>query len=135
MLNLKKIKGVCFWALAFFALFVSKASASEIDLKITSLDVFYNIWGFSVTGSQILFYGLGVCLVGLLFGLGEFLGIKKLPAHKAMLDVSHTIYETCKTYMKQQAKLLVVLEVFIAVCIFYYFYAHIFCSCPYKFGS
>ncbi|MBR1948392.1 MAG: sodium-translocating pyrophosphatase, partial [Alphaproteobacteria bacterium] len=65
---------------------------------------------------------LGVCLIGLLFGLGEFFGIKKLPAHKAMLDVSHTIYETCKTYMKQQAKLLVVLEVFIAACIFYYFY-------------
>ena len=63
-----------------------------------------------------------MCVVGLLFGLGEFCGIKKLPAHKAMLDVSHTIYETCKTYMKQQAKLLIVLEVFIAACIFYYFY-------------
>ena len=66
--------------------------ASEIDLKIPSLDVAYNIFGFSVTGSQILLYGLGVCLVGLLFGLGEFFGIKKLPAHKAMLNVSHTIH-------------------------------------------
>lgn len=35
-----------------------------------------------------------------------------------MLNVSETIYETCKTYMKQQAKLLVLLEVFIAACIF-----------------
>ena len=122
MLNLKKIKSIGFWALAFFALLGSEAFASEIDLKIPSLDVAYNIFGCSVTGSQILLYGLGVCLVGLLFGLGEFFGIKKLPAHKAMLDVSHTIYETCKTYMKQQAKLLVVLEVFIAACIFYYFY-------------
>ncbi len=122
MLNLKKIKGVCLWTLAFFALFSSEAIASEIDLKIPSLDVVYNILGYSITGSQILLYGLGVCLAGLLFGLGEFFGIKKLPAHKAMLDVSHTIYETCKTYMKQQAKLLIVLEVFIAACIFYYFY-------------
>lgn len=45
-----------------------------------------------------------------------------MPAHKSMLAVSHTIYETCKTYMKQQAKLLVILELFIAACIFYYFF-------------
>ncbi len=122
MFNLKKLKSVGFGVLTFFSLFCSNAFASEIDLKIPSLDVAYNIFGCSVTGSQILLYGLGICLAGLLFGLGEFFGIKKLPAHKAMLNVSHTIYETCKTYMKQQAKLLVVLEVFIAACIFYYFY-------------
>ena len=122
MFNLKKLKSVGFGVLTFFSLFCSNAFASEIDLKIPSLDVAYNIFGCSVTGSQILLYGLGICLAGLFFGLGEFFGIKKLPAHKAMLNVSHTIYETCKTYMKQQAKLLVVLEVFIAACIFYYFY-------------
>ncbi len=122
MINFKKIKEVAFGTLALLLLMSSQAFASEIDLKIPSLDVVYNIWGYSVTGSQILLYGLGVCLIGLLFGLGEFFGIKKMPAHKAMLDVSHTIYETCKTYMKQQAKLLIVLEMFIAVCIFYYFY-------------
>ena len=122
MFNLKKLKSVGFGVLTFFSLFCSNAFASEIDLKIPSLDVAYNIFGCSVTGSQILLYGLGICLAGLLFGLGEFFGIKELPAHKAMLSVSHTIYETCKTYMKQQAKLLVVLEVFIAACIFYYFY-------------
>jgi len=122
MINFRKIKDVTFWTLIALLSFGSNALASEIDLKIPSLDVAYNIFGLSLTGSQILLYGLGVCLVGLLFGLGEFFGIKKLPAHKAMLNVSHTIYETCKTYMKQQAKLLIVLEVFIAVCIFYYFY-------------
>ena len=122
MIKLKKLKDVAFWALIAMMSFGSKAYASEIDLKIPSLDVAYNIFGFSVTGAQILLYGLGVCLLGLMFGLGEFFGIKKLPAHKAMINVSHTIYETCKTYMKQQAKLLVVLEVFIAACIFYYFY-------------
>ena len=122
MMNLKKIK--CWSILLVTALLVvsGEALASEIDLKIPSLDVAYNIFGFVVTGSQILLYGLGICVFGLLFGLCEFVGIKGLPAHKAMIDVSNTIYETCKTYMKQQAKLLVVLEVFIAVCIFYYFY-------------
>ena len=122
MMDFKKVKS---WAalLIIAVLAISKdALASEIDLKIPSLDVAYNIFGFVVTGSQILLYGLGICVFGLLFGLCEFVGIKGLPAHKAMIDVSNTIYETCKTYMKQQAKLLVVLEVFIAVCIFYYFY-------------
>ncbi len=122
MVNFKKIKS---WAVLLMVavLAISKdVFASEIDLKIPSLDVVYNIFGFVVTGSQILLYGLGICVFGLLFGLCEFVGIKGLPAHKAMIDVSNTIYETCKTYMKQQAKLLVVLEVFIAVCIFYYFY-------------
>ncbi len=119
---LKKVKGLTGWLLAIFLSMTDGAIASEIDLKIPSLDVVYNLFGFEITGSQILLYGLGICAFGLLFGLCEFVGIKKLPAHKVMLDVSNTIYETCKTYMKQQAKLLVVLEVFIAVCIFYYFY-------------
>ena len=122
MLNLKKIKSLSFWAIAAVFAVCGEAFASEIDLKIPSLDVAYDVFSYSVTGSQILLYGLVICAFGLLFGLCEFFGIKKLPAHKSMLDVSHTIYETCKTYMKQQAKLLVVLEVFIAVCIFYYFY-------------
>ncbi len=122
MINLKKKKSFAFWLFGALALMTKAAVASEIDLKIPSLDVSYDLFGWSVTGSQILLYGLGICVFGLLFGLCEFVGIKGLPAHKAMLSVSNTIYETCKTYMKQQAKLLVVLEVFIATCIFYYFY-------------
>ncbi|MBS4772136.1 MAG: sodium-translocating pyrophosphatase [Proteobacteria bacterium] len=98
------------------------ALASEIDLKIPSLDVGYNIFGHAITGSQILFYGMWICVLGMIFGFWEFIKIKKMPAHKSMLAVSHTIYETCKTYMKQQAKLLVILELFIAACIFYYFF-------------
>ena len=122
MINLKKGKVLGAWVAAAFFAVTNAAFASEIDLKIPSLDVAYNIFGYAITGSQILLYGLGICALGLLFGLCEFFSIKKLPAHQAMLNVSHTIYETCKTYMKQQAKLLVLLEVFIAACIFYYFY-------------
>ena len=100
----------------------SKAQASEIDLNIPSLDVSYNLFGWATTGSDILMYGIGICVLGMLFGLYEFVKIKQIPAHESMLNVSNTIYETCKTYMKQQSKLLVVLELFIAACIFYYFY-------------
>lgn len=121
MINLKKFSSFA-WAMLLTALFSTSAAASEIDLNVPSLDVPYNIFGWAVTGSQLLLYGMGICVLGMIFGLAEFLMIKKMPAHKSMLDVSHTIYETCKTYMKQQAKLLVVLELFIAVCIFYYFF-------------
>ncbi len=98
------------------------AAASEIDLNIPLLDVGYNFGGYAVTGSQILLYGLVLCALGLLFGFYEFCKIKKMPAHKSMLNMASLIYETCKTYMKQQAVLLVILEDFIAVCIFYYFF-------------
>ena len=119
---LKKFGNITIAALIALAAFTSPAIASEIDLNIPHLNVDYNFWGYTITGSQILFYGLIICVLGFLFGLYEFLKIKKMPAHKSMLDVASLIYETCKTYMKQQAILLVILEAFIAVCIFYYFF-------------
>ena len=121
MLKFKKLCKVTFGAL-FSMLLIQDAHASEIDLNIPSLDVVFNIFGTYITGSQILFIGMIVCLLGMLFGLYEFISIKKMPTHNSMLNVAETIYETCKTYMKQQAKLLFILECFIAVCIFYYFF-------------
>ena len=106
----------------FLCLFAKASFASEIDLKIPMLDVEYQFGNFVITGSQILGYGLIICALGMLFGFYEFCKIKKMPAHKSMLNMASLIYETCKTYMKQQAVLLVILEAFIAVCIFYYFF-------------
>lgn len=122
MNSLKKFSGLALAFLLTMGFLSGNALASEIDLKIPSLDVGYNIFGHAITGSQILFYGMWICVLGMIFGFWEFIEIKKMPAHKSMLAVSHTIYETCKTYMKQQAKLLVILELFIAACIFYYFF-------------
>lgn len=101
---------------------IGSANASELDLIIPSLaDATYSIFGLNITGNTLLVSGMFVCLLGMAFGLWEFFRIKKLPAHESMLKVSETIYATCTTYMKQQAKLLLVLEVFIAACIIYYF--------------
>lgn len=122
MNSLKKFSGLALAFLLTMGFLSGNVLASEIDLKIPSLDVGYNIFGHAITGSQILFYGMWICVLGMIFGFWEFIKIKKMPAHKSMLAVSHTIYETCKTYMKQQAKLLVILELFIAACIFYYFF-------------
>ncbi len=118
---MQKFKFILF--AAFLSLgFGGEAFASEIDLKVPTLNVMYDIFGYQMSGSCILTYGLAVCVLGMLFGLYEFLRIKKMPVHKMMASVSDTIYTTCKTYMKQQALLLVFLEVFIGACIFYYFF-------------
>lgn len=122
MLALKKIGNAAAAVLLVMLALMQGAYASEIDLKVPSLDVGYNIWGYAITGSQILMYGIGICVLGMVFGFYEFVRIKKMPAHKSMLKISNLIYETCKTYMKQQAKLLLLLEIFIAACIFYYFF-------------
>jgi K(+)-stimulated pyrophosphate-energized sodium pump len=103
---------------AIMSLLTGSAWASEADLVIPDLSITF---GGNLTGYQIMGYGAVVAVLGLVFGFYEFLGVKKLPAHKSMLEVSNLIYETCKTYMLQQGKLLIGLEVFIAVCIIYYF--------------
>ncbi|MFI5371916.1 MAG: sodium/proton-translocating pyrophosphatase, partial [Candidatus Eisenbacteria bacterium] len=88
------------------------AFASELDLKLPTLDP---------AQRQLMFIGIGVCIVGMLFGLVMFNQVKRMPAHQSMLDVSSIIYETCKAYLLQQGLLLMVLELFIAACIVYYF--------------
>ena len=98
--------------------FASEAELHIPDFSSTAFDLF----GFSVAGTSILFGGIIIALLGMVFGWYEFIRTKRLPAHPAMLDVSSLIYETCKTYLLQQGKLLVLLEVFIGSCIFYYFY-------------
>ena len=101
---------------------VNGAFASELDLIIPNLsEATYGLFKTQITGNQLLIGGMGICLLGMIFGLWEFFSIKKLPAHESMLKVSETIYATCTTYMKQQAKLLFVLELFIGACIVYYF--------------
>jgi K(+)-stimulated pyrophosphate-energized sodium pump len=100
-------------------LFTGVASASEADLVLPALNVTFP--GIGWNGIQVLHAGVVVCLIGILFGLYEYFKIKGLPAHKSMLDISHLIYETCKTYLFQQGKLLIVLQLFIGVCIAFYF--------------
>ena len=86
--------------------------ASEANLKIPEL---------SADQNQMLVWGIVVCLLGLGFGIYQFMAVKKLPAHKSMLEVSQVIFETCKTYLLQQGKFLLILFVFIGACIAFYF--------------
>ena len=66
-------------------------------------------------------WGLGVSLLGMIFGLVILTQLKNLPVHRSMREISELIYETCKTYLVQQGKFLAILEVFIAVIIVLYF--------------
>lgn len=99
----------------------SIALASEADLVIPDLGVTFTLGGSEVSGTTILYFGILVSILGLLFGAYEFFAVKKLPAHKSMKEVSELIYETCKTYMVQQGKFLAGLFLFIGAAIVYYF--------------
>jgi K(+)-stimulated pyrophosphate-energized sodium pump len=74
-----------------------------------------------INARTLLISGLFVCLLGLLFGLVQYVQIKNLPVHACMREISELIYETCKTYLIQQGKLLLVLEIFIGTVIVLYF--------------
>ena len=74
-----------------------------------------------INGRTLLMGGLGVCLLGLTFGLVIFTQLKNLPVHRSMLEISELIYETCKTYLITQGKFILILELFIGVIMVFYF--------------
>jgi K(+)-stimulated pyrophosphate-energized sodium pump len=74
-----------------------------------------------MTGHQILLTGLLVCVLGLAFGGWVYMGVKNLPVHRSMADISELIYETCKAYLVQQGKFLLILELFIGAIMVAYF--------------
>jgi len=88
------------------------AMASEADLKIPT---------FSGSQVSLLSWGFLICVLGLAFGLYQFIRVKNLRAHQSMLDVSKIIFETCKTYLIQQGKFLIYLFLIIAACVAFYF--------------
>src|SRR5580765_3787678 len=97
------------------------ANASEADINIPPLDAvkFAGLGGIS--GAMLMYLGIVVCAIGALFGIVQYLQTKALPVHDSMAKVSHSIYETCKTYLFTQGKLLAILWVLIAGCMIVYF--------------
>ncbi len=74
-----------------------------------------------MSGLSIMYFGLVVCIIGLVFAAIQYSQTSNMPAHKSMLDVSNVIWETCKSYLAQQGKFLSILWVLIAICMVYYF--------------
>jgi K(+)-stimulated pyrophosphate-energized sodium pump len=93
-------------------------AGGEASLKIPDLG---QVHVGGVGGRTLLMVGLGVCVLGLVFGLVIFTQLKSLPVHASMREISELIYETCKTYLIQQGKFLLRLWVLIGVIIGFYF--------------
>ena len=98
-------------ALSLAAFLPTLLQASEADLKVPD----------SIHDFGILHWGFFIAVLGIVFGIYQFLKIKKLPSHKSMLDIAHVIYKTCSTYLKQQAKFLTILFVFVGLAVSLYF--------------
>src|SRR5438034_631309 len=90
----------------------------EASLKIPDLG---QVHVGGIGGRTLLTFGLGVCVLGLVFGLVIFSQLKNLPVHESMREISELIYETCKTYLITQGKFILLLEVFIGFIIVVYF--------------
>jgi K(+)-stimulated pyrophosphate-energized sodium pump len=74
-----------------------------------------------IRDQSILYWGFLITIAGFMFGLFQFLKVKKIGAHKSMLDVAQVIFETAKTYLIQQGKFLMILFAFIGSAVAFYF--------------
>ncbi len=100
----------------FFSLFALFALpvftfANEADLIIPS----------GMKTETILYWGFLITIAGFLFGLYQFMKVKKIRAHRSMLEVADVIYQTGKIYLIQQGKFLAILFVFIGAAVAFYF--------------
>jgi K(+)-stimulated pyrophosphate-energized sodium pump len=110
---------------AFVAVAASAAVAQpasevggEAGLKLPDLS---SVSFLGMDGHKLLMIGIIFCIAGLGFGMAIYMRLNNLPVHRAMLEISELIYETCKTYLITQGKFLLLLWVFIAVVIVLYF--------------
>ncbi len=111
------------WTAVIVLLSATGASASDADLAIPDLHQghFDSLGGISAW--NLLAGGALVICITLGFSLYLRAQIHKLPAHKSMLDVAEVIFQTCKTYLIQQGKFLLMLWVLIACAMTYYLMA------------
>lgn len=93
--------------------------ASEADLIIPNLKT--EMGNLGIDGWSLLMYGFIIIALGLLFGLWHYTKIRKIRAHYSMLNISNIIYETCKTYLLQQGRFLIILFVIIGIAMSWYF--------------
>ena len=102
----KKTRSISTFLLStlMFLLMAGAAFAGEADIKVPDLTQVYFLGG-TLAGLTILNVVFLICAIGMGFGVLQYIQTKNLHAHKAMLDVSQTIWETCKTYLFQQGKI------------------------------
>ncbi|MCI0360793.1 MAG: sodium-translocating pyrophosphatase [Planctomycetaceae bacterium] len=105
------------------ALSASTALGSEADLAIPDLwdeNAFFNIFGQKINAGMLLLVGSFVICGTLGISLYQLYQIKRQPAHQSMLDIAEIIFQTCKTYLIQQGRFLIMLFILIGAAISYY---------------
>src|SRR5579871_2580663 len=112
------------WSALVCLLGGAAAHAGEADLAIPDLHTGeFQIFGQTISAWNLLLYGAIVIAGTLTISLYLRYQIFKLPAHKSMLDVAEVIFQTCKTYLIQQGKFLLMLFALIGSAMTYYFMA------------
>jgi K(+)-stimulated pyrophosphate-energized sodium pump len=97
--------------------------ASEADLKIPDLHAgTFHIFGTAISAFDFLLWGAIIIAGTVGFSLFLAAQVKKLPVHESMANVAATIYATCRTYLLQQGKFLMMLFTFIAAILCVYFF-------------
>jgi K(+)-stimulated pyrophosphate-energized sodium pump len=104
---------ICFPSLA-----LAEPHGGEASLVLPDLG---SVTVLGMPGSTLLMFGLLVAAGGVAFGIFTLNQVKNLPTHKSMSDVSQIIWETCKTYLFQQGRFLMMLEVLVGAIILIYF--------------
>ncbi|HOW89671.1 MAG TPA: sodium-translocating pyrophosphatase, partial [Elusimicrobiales bacterium] len=104
--------------LLYAALSAGAAFAGEADLRIPDLA---SVSFLGISGHHLLLWGMGICVLGIVFGLVQSVQLSRLPVHGAMREISELIYETCKTYLITQGRFLAVLWTFIAAIVVWYY--------------
>jgi K(+)-stimulated pyrophosphate-energized sodium pump len=80
------------WRIALAALLLTAGAAtatfaSEADINLPDLSQ-VRFFGGQVPGLSLMYAGLVVCLIGLVFALIQYNQIKNLPVHSSMNSVS-----------------------------------------------
>src|SRR5271156_6411025 len=105
-------------ATAAYAHAAPETAGGEANLKLPDLS---SVNFLGINGHKLLLFGIGFCVLGLIFGMVIYRRLKNMPVHRSMREISELIYETCKTYLVTQGKFLLLLWAFIAVVIVLYF--------------
>jgi len=94
------------------------SGGGEVNLVLPDLST---VEFMGMDGRTLLMFGLAISAAGLVFGGVIYAQLKNMAVHKSMLEISELIYETCKSYLIQQGKFLMLLWLFIGVIVAIYF--------------
>jgi Na+/H+-translocating membrane pyrophosphatase len=97
---------------------VFQKPGGEANLVIPDLN---KVQFLGIGGHDLLLSGFMVSALGAFFAFIIFMQLRAMPVHRSMLEVSELIYTTCKAYMIQQGKFLLVLFTFIGAIVIVYF--------------